>query len=183
MKKVAGILVLSLVFCECGWSQVIFQKQLYRGNLSEAKQTSDGGYIASGWYSDTISRGYACLLKTNLFGDTIWTRTFRESVDVFGMSVELTSDSGYIIAGGTYPGPVDSGDVYLVKTDVNGDTLWTKKIGGTGNDEARCIRQTFDGGYIISAESNSFNSGSQDMYIIKTDSIGNPQWSNDGRCK
>ena len=83
-----------------------------------------------------------------------------------------TSDEGYIIAGETTS--FGNGyDIYLVKTDANGNTLWSKTYGGTGMEYFSSLQKTSDGGYVIAGYTNSFGEGNNDMYIIKTDSQGN----------
>jgi hypothetical protein len=63
-------------------------------------------------------------------------------------------------------------DVYLVKTNASGDTLWTKTYGGTNTDVGGSVRQTVDGGYFIAGSTASFGAGSYDVYLIKTDGDG-----------
>ncbi len=92
--------------------------------------------------------------------------------------VQQTADGGYIILGtaSTSLNPYSS-DLYLVKTDANGDTLWTKTFNISMYDDVYSIKQTLDGGYIISGESQDLNGGS--FYsLIKTDSLGQLLWSN-----
>lgn len=135
------------------------------------KQTPDGGYIAVG--SAWSSSWDVYLIKTNSFGDTLWTKTFAgDSTDV-GESVYLTNDSGYIISGFTLSFGAGSPDVYLIKTDSMGDTLWTKSFGGIGSDGSNSVQQTLDGGYILAGSTNGFGAGGNDAYLIKTDSNGN----------
>jgi len=154
-------------------AQVKFQKEFAITNLYETKQTPDSGYISVGWWNDILSSNqqYACLIKTNSFGDTTWTRMYGQSNNVIAFSTERTTDGGYILCGFTY-----DGKVYLVKTDVNGDTLWSKKLGesGTSIDYGRRVHQTFDGGFIITGWTGNFDSG---IYVIKTDSVGDVEWS------
>jgi len=63
-------------------------------------------------------------------------------------------------------------DVYLLKTDANGDVLWSRTYGGRGEDMAYSIQQTPDGGYIIAGVTSSFGAGGGDVYLLKTDANG-----------
>jgi hypothetical protein len=120
-----------------------------------------------------------CILQTAAAQVTFQKKFGRTYADR-GYDAKQTSDGGYIFVGYTDSIWSSGGsyDVYLVKTDVNGDTLWTKRYGGTGADYGRSVQQTLDGGYVICGYSGSFVSGNQqEMYLIKTDVAGNPSWS------
>jgi hypothetical protein len=139
------------------------------------QQTADGGYIISG---ETLSFGAgsddAYLIRTDASGTPIWSKTFGETDEDFGYSVQPTTDGGYIVAGYTYGTSGNDKYVYLLKTAANGDTLWTKTFGGaTGDARGYSVQQTTDGGYIISGNTNNFGAGNYDFYLIKTDSNGN----------
>jgi hypothetical protein len=108
--------------------------------------------------------------------DTLWTRTYGSGFDDRGWSVQVTSDSGYIIGGYTYVAGGGGYNFYLVKTDPYGDTLWTKTYGGPSSDYGRSVRQTSDGGYVIVGYSYSFGGVRSDLYVVKTDSLGVMQW-------
>jgi hypothetical protein len=117
---------------------------------------------------------------TTLFAqapDTLWTKTYGGAEYDRGYSVQQTIDGGYIIAGVTASFGAGEGDVWLLKTDSLGDTLWTKIYGGTADDIAYSVQQTLDQGYIIAGETNSFGAGGYDVYLIKTDSLGDPLWT------
>ncbi len=144
------------------------------------EQTTDGGYIIAGdkgffWNpSDTD----VWLIKTDANGNLDWNQTFGgKSIDS-GRYVEQTLDGGYIITGNIYSHSTDSMDVCLIKTDANGDELWNKLYGGTGNDWGRCVKQTADGGYIITGNIQSHENPSvNDVWLIKTDASGDEEWN------
>jgi len=106
-------------------------------------------------------------VKTDSAGETLWTRTHDRSFQDHGHSVQETSDGGYLIAGYTYFYPPQY-DVYLLKMDASGDTLWTRTYGGSDYDEGWSIQLTSDGGYIIAGYTESFGAGNYDIYLVKT---------------
>jgi len=139
-------------------------------------QTTDGGYIVAGWtgrypYYDVY------LVKTDANGDTLWTRTYGGSSTDKGWSVQQTTDGGYIIAGYTNSFGAGNWDFYLVKTDANGDALWTRTYGGTNADFGKSVQQTTDGGYIVAGFTSSFGAGCDDVYLVKTDANGDTLWT------
>lgn len=114
------------------------------------------------------------LVSTVLGQDIMWSRTYGGSAQDLGWDIDETADGGYILVGETYSFGLDL-QVYLVKTDVNGDTLWTKVFGGYGFDECQSVQQTSDGGYVLSGATTSYGSYVQ-AYLIKTRSDGSLQW-------
>ena len=139
------------------------------------QQTSDGGYIVAGW---TGSFGYGdqvYLIKTDAYGDTLWTRSYGGEGADLALSVQQTSDEGYIVAGYTTSFG-DSFQVYLIKTNASGDTIWTRSFGGAGDDGSRSAEQTSDSGYIVAGYTTSFGDSSQ-VYLIKTSASGDSIWA------
>ncbi|MBI4691570.1 MAG: carboxypeptidase regulatory-like domain-containing protein [Nitrospirae bacterium] len=142
------------------------------------QQTSDGGYIIAGGTDSYGAGNYdVYLIKTDSSGNTTWTKTFGDSYSDYGYSVQQTSDGGYVIIGYTYSYGAGYSDVYLIKTDSNGNATWTKTFGGGDWDSAYSVQQTSDGGYIIAGITYSYGAGSADVYLIKTDSSGNTAWT------
>lgn len=140
-------------------------------------QTSDGGYIIAGW-TESFGAGLAdfYLIKTDFNGDTLWTREYGGAGSDCASSLDKTSDGGYIIGGYTDSFGAGANDLYLVRTDADGDTLWTRVYGGANQDECRVVRQTADGGYIAAGATSSFGSGGYDVYLVRTDASGDSLW-------
>ena len=157
----------------------IWAKAIDRGLLDDAgvsgQQTTDGGYIIVGY----ITGGWdydVYLIKTNLNGDTLWTKTLGGTYEDKGYSVQQTIDEGYIIVGETKSFGAGNNDVYLIKTDSSGNSLWAKTFGGTGFDFGEFVRQTSDGGFIITGYT-FLGTGIYDVYLIKTDANGDSLWT------
>lgn len=108
---------------------------------------------------------------------TTFQRAYGGSGDDEGNSVQQTADGGYIIAATTSSYGAGSSDMYLIKTDANGDTVWTRTIGGAGAEEASGACQTADGGYIVAGQTLSFGAGSADVYLVKLNALGETLWT------
>jgi len=141
------------------------------------QQTSDNGYILAGF---TMSFGAGgkdfWLVKTDQNGNKEWDKTFGGSASDFALSVQQTSDNGYILAGGTVSFGAGDWDFWLIKTDQNGNKEWDKTFGGSENDSACSVQQTSDNGYILAGTTESFGAGDRDFLLIKTDQNGNKEW-------
>jgi hypothetical protein len=140
------------------------------------RQTSDHGYILVGY--NNHSSGYDIyLVKTDGLGYLQWTGTYGGDETDRARSVLQTSDEGYIIGGSTHSFGAGGSDVYVIKTDSLGDTLWTRTYGGDGFEYADEVQQTNDGGYIITGYTESFGSGGYDLYLLKINMVGDTIWT------
>ena len=170
------------------WSNILLIKTDLNGNEEWTKifdfsnfehahsvqQTYDDGYIIVGSIHNPSN---AILIKTDADGNGEWVKTFGGSENDNALSVQQTTDSGYIITGSTKSFGNGVADVWLIKTDANGDSLWTKTFGGSDNDNAFSVQQTTDSGYIITGNTKSFGDGTNYIWLIKTDSNGNEIWN------
>ncbi len=141
-------------------------------------QTTDGGYIISGSSENYTSyQEDVYLVKTNSTGDTLWTRTYGGTQADYSWDVVPTNDGGYIVGGTTGSYGAGSNDFYAIKTNANGDTLWTRTYGGIDIDELSSIVQTNDGGYALAGITYSFGAGNEDVYLVRINSVGDTLWT------
>lgn len=158
--------------------------RIYGGAAPDAgydlEQLPDRGFILAG---ETQSFGQGgrdmLLIRTDSAGDTLWRRTFGGGKEDYGRAVLQTfPDSGFIIIGTTFSFGPGRADVFVVKTDEQGDTLWMKALGRTGvHDYGTAIHQTVDGGYIICGHAIPVWSGDYDILLMRTDASGDTLWT------
>jgi len=161
------------------------------------QQTTDGGYLIVGTTSSndgdvSASNGGSdfWFVKLNSAGSLVWQITLGGTGHETAWSGQETTDGGYIAAGNTFSNDGDVGgnhgqsDFWVVKLDQIGNLDWQNTLGGTGSDGAHSIKQTLDGGYIVTGFSNSTdgdvtgNHGNLDYWVVKLDQIGNLDWQN-----
>lgn len=142
------------------------------------QQTNDGGYIVAGQIDLSSSGGNVgiWILKLHPSGEIQWQKTYNGDKADYARSIQQTNDGGYIVVGGTYSFGAGSNDIWILKIDPEGEGEWQKSIGGEGQDFARSIKQTTDGGYIVAGTTHSFGLGNGDMWVLKLDASGDVKW-------
>jgi hypothetical protein len=154
---------------------------IYNDRLYHIEITSDGGYIAVGYREAYHSPGQTnqdiCMIKTDADGDTLWTRTYGGEGDEEGRCILQTGDGGYILCGQTGSFGAGEGDVWVLKTDTHGDTLWTRTYGGNKPELAFTIIENSDSGYAIAGFTYGDYPENRDGYVIVIDEDGDTLWT------
>jgi len=140
--------------------------------LHDLKNVDDGGYILIG---STTSSGMGAedgwVIALDHDGSIQWEKTYGTVGSDVMVSVEQTTDDGFIVAGSS------GGDIWLVKLSAAGGVTWQYLYGGPGTDTARTVRQTSEGDYLVAGSTTSFGAGGTDIVIMKIDPDGTVVWS------
>ncbi len=128
------------------------------------------------------------LIKISSSGSLIWQKSYGGTSYDVSYSMTLSADNGFVIAGssssnnGNVTGNHGGKDFWILKADSNGNLLWQKSLGGSGNDECYSIKTTADGGFVAVGYTGSNNGdvtgnhGGFDFWVVKLDAGGNLLW-------
>ncbi|GGD73022.1 hypothetical protein GCM10011514_41360 [Emticicia aquatilis] len=172
----------------------------YGGNRTEnvysVTKTTDNCYIMVGWTFSNNSgdvginnaredSGDIWVVKINSTGNIIWQKSLGKA-NVWEECFSVVSDGagGCVLAGTFYPSTYDAiPDIGIYHLDNLGNLVWQKNYGGTGSERPTCIAKDIDGGYVVSARTNSTNGnisgyhgGDYDGWLLKVDRNGNLVW-------
>ncbi|MCH8330588.1 MAG: hypothetical protein IH946_04285 [Bacteroidetes bacterium] len=145
-------------------------------NFTSIVETANGDIAAAGYQSSFGAGGEDIwLVLFDNIGNVKWAKTYGGTGNDEAYVLKKTNDGGFIIVGSSNSFNINW-DVYVIRTDSMGDTLWTRTYGGSGTDRGRDVLQTPDGGFVIVGESG-FGQGNSDVYLLKIDSVGAAEWS------
>jgi len=173
MKK---IFFITMVFCQT--ISIIINAQNFQKAYSGKDLTTNNACIIT--YDNGYLMAGSGMTKTDSLGNIEWAKNYDIGVLVsqgYFYAVKETNDSGFIAAGRTHSSGAGGHDIYVVKTDKYGDTIWTKTYGGLNSDEAFSIEYTKDNGYIITGLTESYGAGLSDIYVIRINSSGDTIWT------
>ncbi|MFC1799646.1 hypothetical protein ACFL2Z_01885 [Candidatus Eisenbacteria bacterium] len=142
-----------------------------------ATQTADGGYMVAG-----ATRSYGAgdfdiyLVKTDAAGALVWEKTYGTALKEEAIDMHQTSDNGFVVTGFTESGGGGGQDVYLLKTDSDGNLEWESTFGGSDDENGYSVRQTPDGGYIVAGWTYLSGPNPSDGFLMKTGPGGALQW-------
>lgn len=170
-----------------GGSDVYLLKTDSLGNLLWAKsyglstdesaygvtETSDRGFIITGMRIISPANYDAFLLKTDSVGNLLWVKQYGNSgANEWGSAAIEVSSGGYAFCGRTGSYGNGSEDMLLIRTDAQGDTLWTRAFGGPYNDYAYSVTETAGGGFVVAGGGPGPTGVRDQVYIIRTDANG-----------
>jgi hypothetical protein len=145
-------------------------------NISQAyavRETPDQGFAVCGYTNCSGYGGYDMyLVKTDSLGKFLWEKTYGGANWDFGYGMELLKDGGFVLCGETFSISNGGSDAFIVRTDKNGDTLWTRHYGGKGNDAAYAITTFRDTNYVVAGQLTSL-AGDLDALYLRYGSTGN----------
>lgn len=141
-------------------------------------QSTDSTY-AIGGYVKSVGAGASDMFLCSMDdqGDTLWTRTYGFSSQDYAQNMIQTADKGFVLIGSTRDLNTSDDNIYLVKTDEEGNPLWSKSFGGaSGSSYGYSVIELSDGSLVLAGHTSCFGID-QDVIIIKTDKSGNTIWS------
>jgi len=147
-------------------------------------RTSDGGFAMIGYSNTQLDGGDFFFVKADSNGEMQWEKLFGPKYVDYGFSLLENKEGDYMLAGtenGFYnPTQTDfsthDADILLIKTDNSGELKWYKTFGGNGHDWAKDIILAPEGGYFVCGSTQSYGSGSFDVFLMKVDESGNEEW-------
>lgn len=172
----------ALLFQTNSVGDVVWWKNYGNNGTQSAKgavmAVDNSGYFLAGYQNKFDSTGYDIwLIKTNLTGDTLFTKTYGGADWEIAHSINKFSDSTYIIAGETYSFGNGQRDMYLLHIGANGDTLWTKTFGGAQDDIAKYAFVDRYDNVLVVGSTESMGAGNSDVYLIYLDMNGDTLWT------
>jgi hypothetical protein len=158
------------------WSKVIGKSGIDIGR--SVIESYDKGLIITGITNSSGAGGYEVLLvKTDSAGNVLWENTFGGVDWDFGISVVELPDKSIVIAGHTHSFGNGGTDIYLLKTDSEGNLIWSKTYGGDKDEETSSLILTNDNNLLIVGSTESFGLEGKDAYILKVNFNGDTLWT------
>jgi len=172
-----ALLTITSINLNAGWGRTYGGSETDKG--FDIETTSDGKYLVTGvTYSFGNGNADYWLLKFDESGDTLWSKTCGGASWDESRCVQEARDGGFVVVGNTTSFGAGGADIWLLKIDQNGDTVWTKTYGWEDGDYGYSIVQTSDDGYLIAGKTFSFGAPEyEDLLLIKTDSFGDTIWT------
>jgi len=134
-------------------------------------ETFDGSFVSVGQSINSL-----LIIKTDRYGELLWSRTYFSAPGARAFSVCETSDHNYAITGHISMGSYVN--ILMLKVNQYGDSLWSRSFGTSYSDEGTQIKETSNGNLIIIGRSYYNSPGWFNAYVARTDYMGNMIWQN-----
>lgn len=161
------------------WTKT-FGDETKKSHALDVYETPDSGYLV-GCHTDQFgtSNYQFYLIKTDINGNTLWTKTYDEgdTSSCLGISINPTSDGGYLLVGNLILSSGGDKDGYVVKIDANGNKEWSKVYDNGGEEILQTVIEKDDGGYIFVGSTSGVGATSYNFYVLGTDALGNILWT------
>jgi len=136
--------------------------------------SADGGFVVAGYYGVASLQDQAMLMKVDatLQASGGWSHHYGGQYADYGYGVQATRDGGFILVGRSYLSYSGNSELYLIRTDAVGDTLWTRKFGyaGTSDETGLCVLEMSSGGFMAGGTTTYF--GGYDVFLVGTNAAG-----------
>ncbi len=136
------------------------------------------GYFIAGYSNSFSANGNfdAYLIGIDNIGNKLWEKTYgSENWEKINDAI-ITKDSAILMVGETQPVNGQATQIYIVKTNLSGDTLWTKTFGSTGNDRANTVINLADSSFIIGGEMHITDSNLVKGFVMRMNRYGDILW-------
>jgi hypothetical protein len=159
------------------WARLFGRSGAFLDIAQGVQQTQDGGYIVAGWTNDPPRGEYGLLIRLDSLGDSLWAREYGDTPNrgwhFYG--VRVLPDGGFLAVGYWGTDSPSAAQVWLVRTDSTGDTLWTRCYGNpAGGQWGLALWLTDDGGCIIAGE---VLLASREIWLLKVNAVGDTEWT------
>ena len=179
MKKLFNLFLLLLITLQLsaqGWKRTFGGAK--EDQCEAVVQAQDGGYFLVGYGQSFGTDGDmdVYVIRLDSDGNELWSNVYDEGFTEQAYSAVATEDGGLIVAGENRATQTSSIDAYLLKINGLGEQVWSKSFGGAGTEKFLSVAQAHEGGIIATGYSESIQAGHRDVFVLKTDILGNELW-------
>jgi len=160
------------------WSHIYGGER--RNYFNSMVKTEDGGFVLAGTTTSLGDGGENFwLVRVDSLGEELWSKAFGGEQDEYCAEVIQTADGGFALGGLTESFGAGITDFWLVKTNANGDSLWSRTYGGDGEEWCVSLLNTPDGGFALAGMTASFgeHAGDWNGWLVRTDAVGDSIWT------
>lgn len=183
MKNLLVLMLLTIASTTAAQSHdTVMWSETFGGDAADGARgivrAGDGGFVVAG-FTRSFGAGASdlYLVRTNGDGQILWWGAYGGDGEDSGYSVAPTAAGGFVAAGFTTSFGEGDRDLYLIKVDADGAEQWWQTFGGSASDVGRSVIETADGGFVVCGTTESFGAGEDDVYLLKTDAVGNQLWT------